>query len=393
MTLEEPIMKRIHTLIPLILAGLLTLLGACGGAPEKKPEAAAGAPVTVQTATATQAEWPARYEAVGTVRARTAAVIAAKVMGYVKEIKVDTGDRVQAGQVLLVLDARDLDAGHQAAQAVLNEARAAAGEVDGAIAAAQAQLDLAQVTYQRMKDLYDKKSISPQEFDEASARLKMAQTGYEMAQAKKTQVNAKIRQAEEGLSSASVTLGYATITAPFDGVVTEKPVQLGNLTAPGMPLLTVERAGAHRLEVAVEESRLSALHVGDPVAVSLDALHKQLDARITEIVPAVDAASRSFIVKIDLPAEPALRSGLFGRAVFSLGQRPVLTIPATAVVERGQLQSVFVVETGRARNRLVTLGETFGDRREVLSGLAAGETLVAPVTTDVVDGIQVEVRQ
>jgi RND family efflux transporter MFP subunit len=265
--------------------------------------------------------------------------------------------------------------------------------VDGAIAAAQAQLDLAQVTYQRMKDLYDKKSISPQEFDEASARLKMAQTGYEMAQAKKTQVNAKIRQAEEGLSSASVTLGYATITAPFDGVVTEKPVQLGNLTAPGMPLLTVERAGAHRLEVAVEESRLSALHVGDPVAVSLDALHKQLDARITEIVPAVDAASRSFIVKIDLPAEPTLRSGLFGRAVFSLGQRPVLTIPATAVVERGQLQSVFVVETGRARNRLVTLGETFGDRREVLSGLAAGETLVAPVTPDVVDGIQVEVRQ
>lgn len=386
-------MKRTHTLILWSLAGLITLLAACGGAAEKKPEAAAGTPVAVQTAAVAQADWPSRYEAVGTVRARTSAMIAAKVMGYVQEIKVDTGDRVRAGQVLLVLDARDLDAGHKAAQAVLHEAQAAAGEVDNAIAAAQAQLDLAQVTYQRMKDLHEKKSISNQEFDEASARYKMAQSGYEMARAKKTQVDAKIRQAEEGLAAAQVALGYATITAPFDGVVTEKPVQLGNLASPGMPLLTVERAGAHRLEVAVEESRLPLLHKGDAVKVYLDALNRQVDARISEIVPAVDAASRSFIVKIDLPAEAALRSGLFGRAMFDTGRRNVLTVPAAAVVERGQLQSVFVVEGGLAHVRLVTLGDTQDGRREVLSGLAAGETVVAPVPHELADGAKVEVRQ
>jgi RND family efflux transporter MFP subunit len=160
-----------------------------------------------------------------------------------------------------------------------------------------------------------------------------------------------------------------------------------------MPLLTVERAGAHRLEVAVEESRLPFLHVGDGVSVSLDALNRQIGARISEIVPAVDSASRSFIVKIDLPAEGALRSGLFGRAAFDIGRRSVLTVPSSAVVERGQLQSVFVVENGRAHNRLVTLGETRGDLREVLSGLAAGETVVAPLLPELTDGSKVEVRQ
>jgi len=386
-------MKRTHIPILWSLAGLIALLAACGGAPEKKPEAAAGTPVAVQTAAAVQTDWASRYEAVGTVRARTSAVIAAKVMGYVKEIKVDTGDRVRAGQVLLVLDAKDLDAGHRSAQAVLHEAQAAAGEVDNAIAAAKAQLDLAQVTYQRMKDLHDKKSISNQEFDEASARLKMAQSGYDMAQSRKTQVDARIRQAEEGVAGATVALGYATITAPFDGVVTEKPVQLGNLTSPGMPLLTVERVGAHRLEVAVEESRLPMLHLGDSVKVAVDALDRQLDAQISEIVPSVDAASRSFIVKIDLPAEAALRSGLFGRAAFETGRRTVLTVPSAAVVERGQLQSVFVVDGGRASARLVTLGETRDGLREVLSGLSAGETVVAPVPRELADGSKVEVRQ
>ena len=387
-------MKRTHTLILWILAGLITLLAACGGTPEKKPEAAAGAPVVVQTTTAAEADWASHYEAVGSVRARTAAVIAAQVMGYVKEIKVDTGDHVRVGQVLLVLDARDLDAGHRAAQAVLNEAQAAAGEVDNAIASAKAQLDLAQVTYQRMKDLHDKKSISNQEFDEASARLKMAQSGYEMAQAKRIQVAAKIHQAEEGLASATVALSYATITSPFDGVVTEKPVQLGNLASPGMPLLTVERTGAHRLEVAVEESRLPLLHVGDSrERVRVDALNQQLDARISEIVPAVDAASRSFVVKIDLPADAALRSGLFGRALFGIGQRKVLTVPAAALVERGQLQSVFVAEEAAPATAWSPSAKRRDGQREVLSGLTAGETVVAPVPPDLTDGAQVEVRQ
>ena len=109
------------------------------------------------------------------------------------------------------------------------------------------------------------------------------------------------------------------------------------------------------------------------MTVTLDALDRAMQARVGEIVPAVDAASRSYIVKIGLPAVPQLRSGIYGRAVFTLGNRSVLAVPAGAITEQGQLRSVLVVEGGVARARLVTLGEARQDRREVLSGLTAGE--------------------
>jgi hypothetical protein len=114
---------------------------------------------------------------------------------------------------------------------------------------------------------------------------------------------------------------------------------------------------------------------------------------VSEIVPAVDAASRSYIVKIDLPAMPNLRSGMFGRAFFPMGARKVVTIPPQALVERGQLQSVFAIEGGFARTRLVTTGAHGQATIEVLSGLSEGEKLVSPVPLGLTDGARVEVRQ
>jgi multidrug efflux pump subunit AcrA (membrane-fusion protein) len=128
------------------------------------------------------------------------------------------------------------------------------------------------------------------------------------------------------------------------------------------------------------------------VEVSLEAMDRRLSCRVSEIVPALDAGSRSALVKIDLPAEPQLRSGMFGRAFFPLGARTVVAMPVAAVIERGQLQSVFVVEDGAARTRLVTTGQRTGDLLEVLSGLSAGERVVAPVPTGLQDGARLEVR-
>ena len=161
---------------------------------------------------------------------------------------------------------------------------------------------------------------------------------------------------------------------------------------PGTPLLTIEREGAYRLEASVEESRMAAIRVGQPVSVTLDGIDRTLDARVSEIVPAVDAASRSYTVKIDLPKVPALRSGAFGRASFSMGSRVALSIPAAAVTERGQLQSVLVAENGVARTRLITAGSKNKDRIEVLSGLTAGDKVIFPVPQGLADGAAVEVR-
>ncbi len=261
------------------------------------------------------------------------------------------GDRVRPGELLVVLDARDLDASSSRSASAREEVRAAFPEADSGVAAARANLDLGQATFRRMSELYGKKSISDQEFEEASARLKTAQAAYEMARAKRVQLDAKLAQAEQEVRATEVTRSYAEIQAPFAGIVTAKSVDPGNLAVPGAPLLTIERDG-YRLE----------------------------------------AASRSYTVKIDLPAASGVRSGLFGRAAFQLGSRAVLAIPAGAVSERGQLQSVFVADSGAARTRLITLGERVKDQVEVLSGLSTGERIIFPVPQGLSDADRVEVR-
>ena len=375
----------------LLCIPLLIFPGSCGKAPREK-SFASSAPVAVSTVSAANQTWPSTYEATGTVRARTSAVISAKLMGYVREVKVQSGDRVREGQVLLTLDARDLDVSTRRAEATRDEVHAGVPEADSAVAAAKANLDLAQVTFGRMRDLFQKKSISNQEYDEASAKLKAAEAAYETAQARRLQLNAKLAHADQDVRAAEVTRNYADVLAPFAGVVVAKSVDPGSLALPGVALLTIERDGAFRLEASVEESHLTAIRIGEPVSVIVDGVDRTIDARVSEIVPAVDAASRAYIVKIELPSLPALRSGVFGRATFQLASRSLLAIPAGAVTERGQLQSVLVVDNGVARTRLITTGQRIKDQIEVLSGLTAGERVVFPVPEVLSDGTSVEVR-
>lgn len=374
-----------HILIP--IPAILWLAG-CSDATKEKP-LESSTPRAVSTVVVSTETWPSTYEATGTVRARTSAVISAKLMGYVREVKAQAGDHVREGQLLVTLDSRDLEAASRRAEAARDEVRTAVPEADSAVAAAKANLDLAQVTFGRMQMLYQKTSISNQEFDEASAKLKTAQAAYGMAQARRQQLNAKLAQAEQEVLSTEVTRSYAEVVAPFAGLVISRSAESGSLPAPGAPLFTIEAEGAYRLEALVDESHLAAVRVGQQVSVTLDGAGHPIDARVSEIVPAVDAASRAYAVKIDLPALIALRSGVFGRATFQLGSRSLLAIPAASVSERGQLQSVLVADNGLARIRLITTGQKLKDRMEVLSGLSAGEKVIFPVPPGLSDGAQV----
>jgi membrane fusion protein, multidrug efflux system len=315
------------------------------------------------------------------------------VMAYVREVAVQVGDRVRAGQLLVTLESQDLEANVRRAEAAKAEVRSAIPEAESGIAGANASLDLAGSTFHRMEDLASKKSISNQEFDEASARLKAAQAAYEMTRAKRSQLDSKLTQAEQEINAARIMRDYTRIASPFAGVVTARSVEPGNLAAPGAPLLTVEREGAYRLEASVEESKLPFVKAGQTVEIELEALNRRLSARVSEIVPAVDAASRANIVKIDLPELANLRSGMFGRAWFPMGSHSVVAIPKAALVERGQLESVFVIEDGVARARLVTTGKRGPDVIEVLSGLSDGENVISPPPAALADGARVEVRQ
>jgi RND family efflux transporter MFP subunit len=381
-------MKKLHALS---LSLLSLLLYACGGIQQHKAKSMQWTTTPVHTVTVTPVEWPTAYEAVGTVRARTSAVLSSKVIGYVREVNFQIGDRVHAGQILVTLDSRDFDAQYRSAEAALEEVTTARIEADNAVTAAKAGRDLAEVTFGRMKDLFGKRSISNQEFDEAFAKFKAAQAAYEMALSKRRQLESKIAQAKEGVKAAEVLKSYAQISAPFTGRVTEKHVEPGNLATPGAPLATVEREGSYRLEASVGESKVPLVRTGDHVSVVLEALNKTVSASVSELVPAVDSVSRTYIVKVDLPPLEDLRSGMFGRAVFHLGTRKVLAVPSGAIVEHGQLHFVLVAEDEVAKGRLVTLGEMYQGQREVLSGLSGGEKVIFPIPSGLAEGTRVEV--
>jgi RND family efflux transporter MFP subunit len=339
-------------------------LSSCG----KEESATAPAPETVRNVpvlAVQRAAVPDVLEAVGTVQAAQTSQLASQTMGNIVEIRAREGDRVQRGQVLAVID----DAQPRAA---VERAQAADAAALQEVAATATDLTLADTTFQRYQTLYERKSVSPQEFDEVKARQQGARARHEMAQAGQA-------QAKAALASAKTALEYTRIRAPFDGVVTEKKADAGTLASPGMPIFTVEDVRRYRLEATINESDLKYAKLGQSVPVVVDALDgTAFPGKVVQIVPAVDPGSRSFVVKIELPAATGLRSGLYGRAQFPRGERQAVMIPRAAVVERGQLQGVFVLDPNRVAGlRYVTLGKPSGDAVEVLAGLEDGEQLVA----------------
>ena len=358
---------------------VLALLVGCGGqAPIEESATAPREPVRVEVATVRSTALEDRLAAIGTVRARNEVVVAARILGYIRTISADVGDSVRAGQPLVTVDDRELRSGVEAAQAAKGEAESAILTAEQGIAAARSQLRLAELTHQRYADLLGKESVSQQEFDVVDARLESAKTSLAAAESGKKQAEAKRAQAEAAIARAEVTLDYAVVAAPVSGVVTERMVDPGALAAPGAPLLRIEQAGAYRLEVAAPESLQPKLRVGQSVEFEIEALGAEgpSEGRIVEIVPAVDARSRTFTVKIALPGGGGVRSGQYGRAFLPGEMRETLTVPASAVVERGQLRFVYVVEEDLARRRAVTLGQLADSGYEALSGLQPGDRVV-----------------
>jgi membrane fusion protein, multidrug efflux system len=327
-----------------------------------------------------QANVPDLLEAVGTVRAAQTSDASSQMMGNIVEIRAHEGDHVQRGQVLAIID-------DSQPRAAVDRATAAGLAAQQQLVGADSDLALAESTLKRYQTLFEKKSVSPQEFDEVKARQQAALARRDVA-------NAGQAQTQAGLSQARTSLDYTRIRAPFDGVVTEKKADSGTLASPGMPIFTVEDVRHYRLEATVNENDLQYVRTGQQVSVAIDALgNAGLKGKVVQIVPAADAASRTFLVKIELPTDAHLRSGLFGRAQFSRGQRQALLIPRSAVVERGQLQGIYVLDQNKVASlRYITLGKPSGAEVEVLAGLQNGERLVAKPGAVDLNGKRIEVQ-
>lgn len=301
--------------------------------------AAVTTPVAVRTAVVAAEELPVLVDAPATVRPAERATIAAKLTGTVATLPVALGQMVEAGEVLVTLNAP---------------------EVAARLRQAQAQLAEAGRNTERVRTLVEKGVNAPESLRDAEDRLRFA---------------------EASVAEAEAMVAFATLRAPFAGVITEKHVLPGDLATPGQALLALESTQRLRAEGFVPEQAGAGLQRGDGLAVVLRDGDMPVDGTIDEISAAADAASRSVLVKVALPAGLA-RSGQFARLLVPHGRSPALLVPAEAVTRFGQMERVFVVEDGRALLRLVKTGRAQNGRIEILSGLRSGERLViAPPTT------------
>ncbi|MGA2785911.1 MAG: efflux RND transporter periplasmic adaptor subunit [Verrucomicrobiota bacterium] len=307
-------------------------------------------PATVRVQTVENKSRVATEDVVGTVRAKLRSVIEAKISGRIEKMLVVPGQNVKAGELLVQLDAREVQA-----------------QLDQALALRQqAESDLKRAT-----DLYQQKILAQSEYDNAQS---------------------KFRVADAAAMEAETLLGYTKVIAPFDGVITRKYTDVGDLASPGKPLLEMEDARDLRLEADVPEAVIGHLTLGDKLGVRVSGVTNELDGVISEIAPSADPNSRTFLVKLDLPSASGLRAGQFGRAAMPVGETSALRVQASAVVQRGQMELVFVVVNGHAQLRIVKTGKRIGDEVELVSGVDAGEKVVVDGAANLVDGQPVEAK-
>lgn len=331
--------------------------------------------ITVETVQS--ANLPETQEVVGTVRAHTSAVVSARIPGTISVLRVREGDRVRKGQLLAQLDAQENQATAAAASAGIEDARRGLDE-------AVSRKGLAETTFARYQKLFTEQAVSRQEFDVKQTERDLAVQGVARAES-------RLKQAREGARAAGTMAGYTRIVAPISGIITSRQADLGATVFPAQPLMTIEDEGSYQLELAIPESMASSVKTGAPVQVTLDSVNNSFAAKIAEIVPSADPASRTFTAKINL-GQKGLKSGLFGRGVVSLGSTAKgMLVAKKAIVEHGALTSVWTVNKENiARMRLVKVGKTVGDRVEILSGLSDGERVATANVEKVSEGAKVQ---
>ena len=375
----------------MIWIGAAAFSTACTSSPVHQADDRAAAPVV--TAAAELTELTSSVEAGGVVRARVTALIASRVMAPIVDVRVQAGDRVRRGDVLVTLDARDLRANDARAQAATLSAAESVRAAEADVRATASAEQLARLTHDRVATLQAKRSATNEELDQAVATQSAAEAQHAAAQARLAAATAGRDAAKAAADAAAVSATYATLTAPFDGIVTERSAEPGSMATPGSSLLTLEDPTTYRLEVRLDGTRAAQVTPGREARIQLDDRDASMTGRVVEIAR-VDPMSHTFLVKLDLPAGLTVRSGQFGRATFAGPLRRALTLPASALVRRGQLTFVFVLGADEhAHLQPVSIGAVAGDRVEVLAGVRQNERVVTSPEPSLADGRAVTRKQ
>ena len=333
-----------------VLASSLCFSG-CGAKPENPRGNSFDLPtVTVRVQTAESKPQAITEEVVGTVQAKLHATLKAKVSGRIDKLPVVLGQRVKAGELVARLDA---------------------AEINARLDQAEASLEQAASDWKRVSALFEQQAATRAEYDAAQSRYRVA---------------------KGAAAEAKAMMNYVEVVAPFNGVVTKKWADLGDLAAPGKPLISIEDPSALQLEADLPQTISSHVRRDARLAARVDGVSGVLTGLVSEIAPAADPVSRTFRIKVDLPEQPGLSSGQFARLLVPMGESNSLRVPVSAVVQRGQMELIFVVASGHAQLRLVKTGSRGGDEVEVVSGLNSGEQIVTEGASTLADGQPVTIK-
>jgi RND family efflux transporter MFP subunit len=287
----------------------------------------------------------------GQVSARNRAEIAARVQARVEKLNVGIGSIVSRGDLIAVLDSRDLTAQLQQAESINDQVA---------------------LEYSRYQSLIESGAVTKQEVDAVTARKGVAEANHSLAKA---------------------MLSYAAITSPFDGVVTERLTDVGDMASPGRTLFVIEQSDRIYFDVSIPERLRNKIAIGDTVMVSLGGAGGTLWGTVAELSPNADPVSRSQKLRVLLPQGNDVRPGQYGQLILSQSDNATFMIPSQAVHLRGQLELVYVVGDGnRASLRLIRSGKSTGNMVEVLSGISESDQIIIEAPNSLTEGDSIEIH-
>ncbi|NJY61611.1 efflux RND transporter periplasmic adaptor subunit [Salinimicrobium sp. CDJ15-81-2] len=359
----------IKTIYTLALASLGLLATSCGS-DDKKQAVNEGPVVPVQVETPSGAG-DRFLTASGKIEAVNSATLSTRMMGFVDDIHVKVGDKVNKGELLVSINNSDLQAKR--------------AQVNAGITEAEAAFNNAKKDYERFKALFEEQSASQKEMDDQTARFEMAQARLEAAKQMRNEVNSQF--------------AYVNIRAPFSGVITNKFAEEGTMANPGQPLLAIEAPGNFEVTARVPESSISKIKTGTSVDVMVNSVDQSVPGTVAEVSTSASNTGGQYLVKVALEkTEASLKSGMYATVRFPVEKQEntaeAVMIPTEAIITRGDLKGIYTVsQQNTAMLRWLRLGRTYGDRVEVLSGLNPDEAYIVLADGKLFNGAKVSVKE
>lgn len=307
----------------------------------------------------------------GTIDAVNSATLSTRMMGFVDKIHVQVGQEVKKGQLLVSINNADLSAKGAQANAGITEAQAA--------------FNNAQKDYQRFQNLFNENSASQKELDDMRAHFEMAQARLEGARQMRNEVESQF--------------AYADLRAPFNGVITNRYIEVGDMANPGMPLISLEGPGNYEVSASVPEREISKIKSGSDVTVMIKSLNVEIPGKVTEVSSSARNTGGQYMVKVALDqTEAQVFSGMYATVQFPIesetnAESGSILIPTEALVHRGELTGIYTLsQSNTAILRWLRLGRTYGDQIEVLSGLTANEKYIVSADSKLYNGAKLTVK-